>query len=130
MLALVLFKYLPQRDQQHQDQENAQRAEFLASDEKKTDNFLEALDKRDELIREELRQERMAREVSTKESTETGKQTAFAMLELSKSIDGLRSDVNTNTDVLRGLTKHARHITGTGYKSREVIAAAEAAKKG
>lgn len=122
MLWLVVAKIIPnilarhaealeKQDERHSEQEDRQRTDFLT-----------ALGKIEE--RAEKREEAMA-EIA-REATNAGQTQAVAMVRLNDSIDGLRRDVETNTETLRTLNAQTkRRMTGRNLSAE----AAEALKQ-
>lgn len=121
MLWVVVAKIIPnmlarhdealkKQDERHSEQEDRQRTDFLT-----------ALGKIEE--RAEKREEAMA-EIA-REATNAGQTQAVAMVRLTDSIDGLRRDVETNTETLRTLNAQTkRRMTGRNL-SAEAGAALE-----
>ena len=98
---------LEKQDEKHSEQEDRQRSDFLA-----------ALAKIEE--RAEKREQAMAD--IAKEATNVGQTQAVAMVRLTDTMDGLRRDVETNTEVLRAYT------TETKRRRKPVKIAASAAQ--
>ena len=124
MLWVVVAKIIPnmlarhdealkKQDERHSEQEDRQRIDFLT-----------ALGKIEE--RAEKREEAMA-EIA-REATNAGQTQAVAMVRLTDSIDGLRRDVETNTETLRTLNAQTkRRMTGRNLTA-EAAAALEQAR--
>lgn len=96
MLYLVLFKWVPKMQQQHEDE----RKELIKDARDMRDSFLG-----------ELKDERESRNEMTKESTKVGQNTAVVLAGLRDSVDGLSRNMEANTEAVRRLTDSHRPMT-------------------
>jgi hypothetical protein len=135
MLWYVVAKVIPRildkhsaemekEEERHARQEDQQRTDFLGA----LDGIEARCAARDAEFMTQLREERQAREAQLRETTEMGHQQASAMIRLTDSIDGLRKDLNTNTDVLRGLNAQGRRMATGRHRAADVVAAVSAAR--
>ncbi len=141
MLWLVISKVIPKILDKHEKERKELRADHakerkeLREDHATLQNtYLAQLDKIEDRAEKsqatfvsQIESERKARESQFRESTAVGSAQAVATIQLNETMSGLRSDVNTNTEVLRSLEKQRKKMvtSSQGKTATELLAVQE-----